>query len=408
MRINNTNILVELTKNNFYKNQWKYIDTSQNSVNYLLQKLNIVIKIHKLVNKEQKSKLNTTNFFNLPITTYSRFGYCNPYREVVLLYMTNELHQNNICSHYPIIITYNILHDKCKKCNNLIKNKLNMYSNLCKNINKYLKLQVLSDTSIHIYKEYIEGEFDEIFKSTQSNIFWLSLLFQILYALLCSNKYLDVINFDLHLNNIFFQKIPSGGHWIYIINNIKYYIPNLGYVFIIADNGNILSTNFKLTKREYKEHKLIKNIHLDVFSFLKNFTHKNIKKYYIYWYHKNTIVDKIKKIKPTLYKNIITNLTKADNSNCNTLNLNKQIYKSVIKSVIADTNLFHKIVKQIHLPSSDFNRIIKKYLIYSTNINNVKRLPKLDPLYIIKNELSLFKKKITNSNLLNTYKMTKV
>ena len=48
MRINNTNILVELTKNNFYKNQWKYIDTSQNSVNYLLQKLNIVIKIHKL------------------------------------------------------------------------------------------------------------------------------------------------------------------------------------------------------------------------------------------------------------------------------------------------------------------------------------------------------------------------
>ena len=405
MRINNTNVLIELTKNNFYKKKWKYFESSQNSVNYLLPKLSLVIKIHKLVDKEKKSKLNTTNFFNLPITTYSRFGYCNPYREVVLLYMTNELHQNNICSHYPIIITYNILNDKCKKCNILIKNKLNMYPNLCKKISKYLKLQIISKTSIHIYKEYIEGEFNEIFKSSHSNIFWISMLFQILYALGCSNQYLDIINFDLHLNNIFFKKIPAGGHWIYIINNVKYYIPNLGYVFIIADNGNILSTKFKLTTREYKEHKLIKNIHLDVYSFFKNFTYNNIKKYYIHWYHKKTIVNKIKKLRPLLYKNIIKNTIKNNSSDCTSLNLNKEIYKSVIKSIINDSDLFHTIINKVHLPSKQFNNIIKQYLRYAENINTVNRLPKLDPLYIIKKELSLFKKKITDSKLITTYKM---
>ena len=268
-----------------------------------------------------------------------------------------------------------------------------------------LKLQIISKTSIHIYKEYIEGEFNEIFKSSHSNIFWISMLFQILYALGCSNQYLDIINFDLHLNNIFFKKIPAGGHWIYIINNVKYYIPNLGYVFIIADNGNILSTKFKLTTREYKEHKLIKNIHLDVYSFFKNFTYNNIKKYYIHWYHKKTIVNKIKKLRPLLYKNIIKNTIKNNSSDCTSLNLNKEIYKSVIKSIINDSDLFHTIINKVHLPSKQFNNIIKQYLRYAENINTVNRLPKLDPLYIIKKELSLFKKKITDSKLITTYKM---
>ena len=409
MRINNTNILIELTKNNFYKSKWKFFESSQNSVNYLLPNLKLVIKIHKIVDKENKSKLDTTNFFNLPITTYSRFGYCNPFREIVLLYMTNELHQTNICPHFPIIVTYTILNDNCKKCNTLIQNKLDTYPDLCNDIKKYLKLQIVSNNSVYIFKEFIEGEFNEIFKSSHSNLFWMSMLFQILYAILCCNKHLDTINFDLHLNNIFFKKIPPGGHWVYIINNIKYYIPNFGYVFIIADNGNILSTKFKLTKREIKEHKLIKNIHLDVYSFIKNFTKRNIKKYHIHWYHKNTIIAKVKKLRPLLYKEIINNYKSKLNKNiseCSSLISNKEIYKSIITNVINDSDLFHTIVNKVNYPSDDFNNVIGKYLKYSEKINKVKKLPKLDPIFIIKKEMKLFKRKIKKSKIINTYQIT--
>jgi hypothetical protein len=31
--------------------------------------------------------------------------------------------------------------------------------------------------------------------------------------------------------------VPPGGYWVYIIDGFKYYVPNLGYIFLIHDFG---------------------------------------------------------------------------------------------------------------------------------------------------------------------------
>jgi hypothetical protein len=46
-----------------------------------------------------------------------------------------------------------------------------------------------------------------------------------------------MLHTDLHIGNILVQKIKPGGYWIYKLDNVDYYLPNLGYVFIISDFG---------------------------------------------------------------------------------------------------------------------------------------------------------------------------
>lgn len=44
---------------------------------------------------------------------------------------------------------------------------------------------------------------------------------------------------DLHAGNVLVHKIKPGGYFLYKINNKNYYVPNLGYVFLLWDFGMI-------------------------------------------------------------------------------------------------------------------------------------------------------------------------
>lgn len=63
--------------------------------------------------------------------------------------------------------------------------------------------------------------------------------FQIMVALYSMQKYFNMTHLDLHSDNILVRKVKPGGYWKYIINNQIYYVPNLGYVFLLNDFGHV-------------------------------------------------------------------------------------------------------------------------------------------------------------------------
>lgn len=92
----------------------------------------------------------------------------------------------------------------------------------------------------YFYNEFIDhsSTFTEWVNDTHDIELWYNALFQIMTALYCLQKYFNMIHLDLHTDNIIVKKIKPGGYWSYIINNKKYKLPNLGYVFYINDFGH--------------------------------------------------------------------------------------------------------------------------------------------------------------------------
>ena len=377
MRKNRDLINYNLIKHNFYKKDWKYIDNSVNTVNYYLKKHNIIIKIYKLIDSEKKIT-DTNNFLNLNILEYSKFGYCNSFRELFLLELMYKLIESNVCIHYPILITYKKIKEPCKICNKLIQNKINNNPKVSQKYQKYLQLQLQSTTQLYIFKEYIEYEFYTIFNKKHNNTFWLVLLFQILFILYNNNRHLELINFDIHLDNIFYYKIKSGGYLYYTVNNIKYKIPNIGYIFIITDYGNSLSLKFKLTSSEKKQYNLLYNIHYDVYSFFNNFTIPKLKMYHLNWFYNDIIITRMKSEYPEIYKQT------------NEKYKNKYLKQKLQKIILKNNEIFKKFHSNLFLPSKSFLQIISKYTKYIKLNVRKKKLQKLNPINIIKNEFQQF------------------
>jgi hypothetical protein len=73
---------------------------------------------------------------------------------------------------------------------------------------------------------------------------WLSILFQIIYAFTVLHK--NEINIThMSINNIYIKNIGTSGNtvssWIYIIDDIEYYVPNYGYIVVIDTNNEGIS-----------------------------------------------------------------------------------------------------------------------------------------------------------------------
>ena len=158
-------------------------------------------------------------------------------------------------------INYNIWRElyNYKKTSTLVKKKicpnLQLYygyfiCNTCKFKNKRIKdsmcLLIVKEYSDKTFKEwiieYIKSDKYKKLKSNVKVLFWKNIYFQILIALYSIQKYYYIIHGDLHWDNILINEIKSDGHWLYNINNTKYYIPNLGFQLYITDFGK--SINF--------------------------------------------------------------------------------------------------------------------------------------------------------------------
>ena len=70
-----------------------------------------------------------------------------------------------------------------------------------------------------------------------------SILFQLLAAIHCIQRFYGLYHADIKAQNILINKVPPGGCWAYVIDGRTYYVPNYGYTAHLNDFG--LSTSYK-------------------------------------------------------------------------------------------------------------------------------------------------------------------
>lgn len=91
-----------------------------------------------------------------------------------------------------------------------------------------------------VVNEYADGDLAHYVKK-KLNVWTPALVencvFQTVVGLLALEKYYNMTHNDLHYGNILVHEVQRGGFWHYKINGIDYYVPNLGYVFILWDLG---------------------------------------------------------------------------------------------------------------------------------------------------------------------------
>ena len=85
--------------------------------------------------------------------------------------------------------------------------------------------------------ELANGDLSNWLKSKPSIPELYNALFQILAGLYSIHKNGQVCNNDVKAQNILYYNVKPGGYWVYNIFNKKYYIPNIGKLFIVNDFG---------------------------------------------------------------------------------------------------------------------------------------------------------------------------
>lgn len=154
------------------------------------------------------------------------------YIELTSNILTNELILQNICPNFILHYDYDYdINNKCTKKTSCIISHYNEY------IDK-----------VTSYREWISQEHS-------LNEFY-NAYFQILVALYSMKKYFNMHHLDLqNPDNILVKKIKKGGYWTFIINDKKYFLPNLGYIFLLNDFGMAwIPDNFYswFIKKKYK------------------------------------------------------------------------------------------------------------------------------------------------------------
>ena len=119
---------------------------------------------------------------------------------------------------------------------NTLTNQL-VFQNVCQNflLNYYWDYK---KNRLSLYNEYANyGDFNSWAKQTHSNEIWFNAFFQITLGLIALKRYFNMLHTDFHMGNILVQKVKSGGFWTYKLNGFNYYVPNLGYIFLLSDFG---------------------------------------------------------------------------------------------------------------------------------------------------------------------------
>ena len=94
------------------------------------------------------------------------------------------------------------------------------------------------NNKINLYNEYATyGDFYKWSKQKHSHEIWMNALFQIMIGLYAIKKYFNMNHTDFHTGNILVHTVTPGGYWVYEIHGKKYYVPNLGFIFLLSDFG---------------------------------------------------------------------------------------------------------------------------------------------------------------------------
>jgi len=97
----------------------------------------------------------------------------------------------------------------------------------------------------YFYNEYVSNSqlYTEWVKQEHTLHLWYNGFFQITTAIYALQKHFNMTHLDLHSDNILVKQVKPGGYWTYIINNLVYKVPNLGYIFYINDFGHAFIPN---------------------------------------------------------------------------------------------------------------------------------------------------------------------
>ena len=137
--------------------------------------------------------------------------------------ISNYAKINNVC-HFPILYINSI-------CDNIIRN--NNYPELLEKAKGQFK-----NYSIILY-ELADGDYYSFIKKklyTLSSKIWKNIYEQIFMSIFIYHN-LDIFHADTHGGNFLYKKIKSGGCFHYKINDIDYYIENIGYKWMLWDYG---------------------------------------------------------------------------------------------------------------------------------------------------------------------------
>jgi hypothetical protein len=113
-------------------------------------------------------------------------------------------------------------------------------------------LLILTESPTHNIYQWTSREYDSNFNSVKrmqklgihTDYEWENVIFQIMYGMYVMQKYKIYYNEMTLLKNVYIKDLPSlnNQYWIYNINGIDYYIPNLGYL-VMFDIGGIEEDN---------------------------------------------------------------------------------------------------------------------------------------------------------------------
>lgn len=125
-----------------------------------------------------------------------------------------------ICPNLPVLYKY-FWCPKCRFVNKAIKGK--------KERPCLLVVNELADGDL---KSYMEKKI-HIWNPTLVE----NCVFQMAAGLYALEKYYNMTHNDLHYGNVLVHEIAPGGYWHYKIDGKNYYVPNLGYLFVLWDLG---------------------------------------------------------------------------------------------------------------------------------------------------------------------------
>ncbi len=145
------------------------------------------------------------------------------YKELEILEKLYPIRLETTNIHFPII--YGNIECPISKINN----------------RNYLPEFLKKDTKngyLIIFNELLEGDLSTYLYNIALNNYnlWLNAIEQI-YMCIASLHSVGFMHSDSHDGNFLYKKIHPGGYFHYKINEKNYYIPNLGYIWVIWDFG---------------------------------------------------------------------------------------------------------------------------------------------------------------------------
>ena len=193
---------------------------------------------------------------------------------ILKLYNTNDNDNNNNNNTYFKIIKDIIIHNKIRVLiiNNICPNFIYYYySNLL--LSNFL-LDKKNKTNIYLIMEYCNGTLVDFLKPIYPLEYYESMVFQICISVLCMQKYLKMLHNDFHSYNITFKEINKDCVFNYNINNINYYVPSFGFLFVVIDFEKSILIDLESESDKNKIDKINKNYD---FKSLKYLHHRPIK-----------------------------------------------------------------------------------------------------------------------------------